>query len=218
MPVVTTNSPTPSEAARPSFVRRMTGIAAPTLTKAVDAGWIPDLSILTVTQLAQCPILISACTPDGAPIPALRMGVRTPEDPSEDADLLLPDWIVRRQSSGLSEDYSDEEFFAATHRWWKNSGRHRIADAGYLIVIIGGIVVGLLRITGEPIEHPRYERLAYPGYLVARLDRNFEILTPEDDRITEDDLELARDMLGTLSPTRGGGTINLLDGDLDNAS
>ncbi|MFC9979969.1 hypothetical protein [Gordonia sp. NPDC127522] len=221
MTVTTIASPMPDEPARPAFILRMTGIADKTLVKAVEAGWIPDLSVATVVWLAKRPVLVSARTPDGVPIPALRMGVKkeaTPEwDNPTGPGVSLPDWIIPREFAGLAEDYTDEEFFLATHRWWKHAGRRRIAQAGYLIVVIGGIVVGLLRITGEPVEHPEDARLAYPGYLIARLDCHFEILVPDDRRITHEDLDLARQMLGSLSPTRGGGSINALDADLDSA-
>lgn len=196
--------------ARPSFVTQMTGIGARTLSKAVEAGFIGKLTHRVTLAVAALPMLTSARTPDSMPIPVLRMGVKEPAI-GTDGDHNPP-----RKWVGLGADMGDSEFADASLRWWTRPGRQRVTDAGYLLVAIGGLTVGLLRISGTKGPRVADDRIEYIGDLVARADdvvsRAIRIV---DAAASQDERDFAQEVLATRSTTRGGGVINLLDADLD---
>lgn len=197
--------------ARPSFIAQMTGISPKTLGKAVEAGFIGRLTHQTTLDVASLPLLTRVSTPSGVPIPFLRMGVKG-ESIGGDGPHNPP-----RKWAGLGADMTDKEVSEATLRWWKTSGRQRVLDAGYLLVAIGGITVGLLAIEGwEWGTGDKDDRIEYIGTLVARVD---DVLSREirivDESVDQDVRDFAQQVLATRSTTRGGGVINLLDADID---
>ena len=194
--------------ARPSFVAQMTGISPTTLGKAVDAGFVPRLTHRNVLDIAALPMLTSVQAADGTPIPVLRMGGQARSCGDDGGH------VPARQFSGVGAGMSDDEFTAATLRWWKESGRQRVLAAGYLLVAIGGLTVGLLRVTDFRRHNGRIE---YIGSLVARTDDVLTRTIRIVDRDADDDVrEFAQEVLATRSTTRGGGVIGILDDDLDN--
>ena len=202
--------------AKPTLTQRLTNITHSTLGKAVEAGYLQDLSIDTVVQVSRLPEMTSARTRAGVPIPILRLSPAREVDRTATTDGGRP-LEQRRTLYGAAAWASDEQLLAAANRWWPPSGRERVIAAGYLLVAVGGLTIALLRIDGAPITDPDGSgRIEYPATLVARVHDILarEIATDLADDLDPEGLQIAQTALATRSTTRGGGSIGLLDADL----
>lgn len=209
--VISTDSAVDSIEATPALVTQLTGISPRTLRKAVEAGFIPNLSIPTVLDLARLPMIQSVRTPAGAPIPLVRMGVQTIETGND------PGHCPPRKLAGLAATMTDAEFLDSVTRWWKPGGQTRVLESGYMLVVIGGLTVGL--IGGIDDANRVRDRLEYVGNnlrLIARVDDvlSRDVRFIEQRTATEGERAFAMQVLPTRSTTRGGGVIGVLDADL----
>lgn len=209
--IITNAGDVDSIEATPALTTQLTGISPKTLRKAADAGFIPDMSIATVLELGRLPMIESVLTPDGAPVPFVRMGVQTPNGGYD------PGHTPPRGYYGLGVHMSNADFLASVVRWWKRTGQSRVLAAHYMLVAIGGLTVGL--VGGIDDTNPADDRIEYVGddlRLIARVDdvlsRDVRFVDPKN--VTEDERTFAELALPTRSTTRGGGVIGVLDADL----
>lgn len=209
--VISTDTAVDSIEATPALVGQLTGISPRTLRKAVDAGFIPDMSLPTVLELGRLPMIESVRTPAGAPIPLVRMGVQHVDTGSD------PGHCPARTLAGLAASMTDAEYLNSVIRWWKPGGHTRVLESGYMLVVIGGLTVGL--VGGIDDANRVDDRLEYVGNdlrLIARVDdvlsRRVRFIEPNT--VTEAERAFAEQVLPTRSTTRGGGVIGVLDADL----
>lgn len=209
--IITSTGDVDSIEATPALTTQLTGISPKTLRKAVDAGFIPDMSIATMLEVGRLPMLESVTTPGGDPVPFVRMGVQTPDSGND------PGHSPPRAFYGVGVHMSDADFLASVVRWWRRTGQSRVLAAHYMLVAIGGLTVGLVGgIEGTTADGDRIEYVGADLRLIARVDhvlsRDVRFVDPSN--VTEDERTFAELALPTRSTTRGGGVIGVLDADL----
>lgn len=168
------------------------------ITKAMAAGLIPDLKLSTVAQVATIHVLTSAATPDGQPIPVLRVGPAAKD---------LEDGT--RGYYGYHVDFDEREMLAGCDRWWTPQGSGLILAAGAMIVACGTFCVGLAAVAKEVREADEESgRLWYDGTLVGHLYG-----PGREVRITDEEsplAELAQKILGLRVLGGQGGAVTSL--------
>jgi hypothetical protein len=173
---------------------RHLGMSATPIRKGLAAGVYPNLSLLTVGAIATRPILISAVSAAGHPIPVLRLRDGRP------ATDLPP-----RRYFGFLNDGSDAEMQAGADRWWTDQGKNLVLAAQALIVACGGITVGFLDVDGI-LAIDSTGRIHYDAQLVGRcydaVNNSVRIIHPSSPNAV-----LAQGVLGLRVLGGSGGSI-----------
>ncbi|MCF8610750.1 hypothetical protein L5G28_11355 [Gordonia sp. HY285] len=110
-----------------------------------------------------------------------------------------------RKYVGVKEDMTVDEFEDATLKYWPPACSQLAVDSGYLFVVLGGFIVGVLRIDKWNFN-PGAEKGYFEGQLIARWRGH--ITTGH--AVLENPDPLADDLLsfmGLRAPGGGGGSI-----------
>lgn len=135
--------------------------------KGLRSGVIPDLLPGTICAIASRPIVTSLTTPAGAAIPVQRLGDLTPDTTTDP-----------RPYSGFHLSMSATDLTAASVRWWTQSGKNTILQAGCYPIVNGGVGVGWIDLNTTSIRTDATTgRIAYDGHLVAHLTAAGPVVT-----------------------------------------
>lgn len=187
IPAITHTAATvPDERVTAAAAARLAGISRHAVDKLVSAGYL-RLIRADVGALIRRPSLSA-----GGALPVLQ------------ADTAAPDGTWRPYT-GDAPTLSDAEWLLAQSGDWTGASTKAVAGAGYLLVGLGGVVTGVVRVLGRAPGAPAGKvrwRLELTGRLAGTLAEGRlkfgRGITPEEE-------QLVRDSVGMRYPAKRGG-------------
>jgi hypothetical protein len=155
---------TPPPSVSRSAAARFLQVSGTPVRKGLRSGLIPDLTFTTIGALASRSIVTQITNAAGMPVPVARLCELTGDstDPT-------------RTHFGYGHGMRDDEFLAASDRWWPPAGRAQVHTARAMVVAHASFLIGWLHVDLHATSTNADGRSRYRARLVARCD---EIVGP----------------------------------------
>lgn len=162
------------------------------LVKLLASKYLSDLRVSQLMALRSAPFVNGSRT-----IPLLQVAVAAREDPR----------VTWRTHVGDSPNLSDEEWCNAVRGDWRGINAHEINKIGYLLIGMGGVVTGVLKITGID-ENSSPSRVRFQGQALGRLRSDLATgLQTKDASASKPEKQLVQTVLGQRFEPRAGGSF-----------